>query len=162
MKTTLNRFTFSNKRILRWVEQNYEAPVLNLFAGKTLLSCKEIRNDINEKMTADFHMDALKFIKTWKGKKFSTVLLDPPYSYRKSMEMYEGKVMSPFNSLKNNIPNILEKNGIVITFGYHSISMGKKRGFSQEHLLVISHGGAIHDTLAIIERQKTENKQIFL
>ena len=159
MKTPLNRYTFSNKRILNWVEQNLEGLVLNLFAGKTPLSCKEIRNDVNEKMPADYHKDALEFVKNWKGKNFNTVLLDPPYSYRKSMEMYEGKITSPFNALKNNIPNILEKNGIVITFGYHSVSMGKKRGFLQEHLLVMSHGGAIHDTIAIIEKQN--NNKLF-
>jgi len=38
-------------------------------------------------------------------------------------------------------------------FGCHSISMGKKRGFKQEHLLVMSHGGAIHDTIVIVERK---------
>ena len=51
----------------------------------------------------------------------------------------------------------LNKNGRVITFGYHSISMGKSRGFSQEKILLMSHGGAIHDTIAVIER-KTINK----
>lgn len=158
MKTPLNRYTFSNKRILRWVENNCEGTVLNLFAGKTHLSCKEVRNDIRKEMPADYHKDALEFIKTWKGKKFGTVLLDPPYSYRKSMEMYDGKIMSPFNSLKDKITNIIVKNGIVITFGYHSVSMGNKRGFSQEHLLVMSHGGAIHDTLVIIERQKIKKQ----
>jgi len=154
MKTPLNRYTFANKKIKKWVESHCDGQVLNLFAGKTYLDCNEIRNDINEDMPAEYHIDALKFIKTWHGEKFDTIILDPPYSYRKSMEMYNGKIMSPFNALKNAIPRILERNGIVITFGYHSVCMGEKRGFKQEHLLVISHGGAIHDTLAIIERRE--------
>ena len=154
MKTPLNRYTFKNDRIRLWVEKNSQEPLLNLFAGETPLALREIRNDIREEMPADFHMDALEFVKQWHGEPFGTVLLDPPYSFRKSMEMYEGKVMSPFNALKNAITRILQQEGSVITFGYHSVSMGKKRGFEQEHLLIMSHGGAIHDTLAIVERQQ--------
>jgi len=161
MKTPLNRYTFSNDRIKKWVEDNCQEPVLNLFAGKTPLALREIRNDANEDMPAGFHMDALEFSKTWNGEKFGTVLLDPPYSYRKSMEMYDGKVMSPFNALKNAIPRILENNGSVITFGYHSVSMGNKRGFEQEHLLVMYHGGAIHDTICIVERKTNEQLKMF-
>ena len=154
MQTPLNRYTFKNDRIRLWVEKNSHVPVLNLFAGVTPLALREVRNDIREEMPAEFHMDALEFVKQWNGEQFGTVLLDPPYSFRKSMEMYEGKVMSPFNALKNAIPRILQQEGNVITFGYHSVSMGKKRGFEQEHLLVMSHGGAIHDTLVIVERQQ--------
>lgn len=116
MKTPLNRYTFKNRRILRWVEDICEGTVLNLFSGKTLLSCNEIINDIREEMPADYHRDALEFVISWSkicGKKFNTILLDPPYSYRKSMEMYDGKKMSPFNAIKNRIPSILYKNGIL-------------------------------------------------
>jgi hypothetical protein len=51
------------------------------------------------------------------------------------------------------VVDILEPNGIVITFGYHSNVMGQRRGFEQEHILLMSHGGAIHDTIAVIERK---------
>jgi 23S rRNA G2069 N7-methylase RlmK/C1962 C5-methylase RlmI len=60
--------------------------------------------------------------------KFDTIILDPPYAYRKSMEMYNGHKASKFNQIKDLIPKILNKNGIVITFGYHSVSMGNSRG----------------------------------
>ncbi len=153
MKTPLYRYTFKNSRIRGWVEENVEGLVLNLFAGKVKLKCDEVRNDIREDVPANFHMDALEFVKTWDGVSFKTVLLDPPYAYRKSMEMYDGAVSSPFNQIKNYLPNIMVKNGIVITFGYHSNVMGKTRGFKQEHILLMSHGGAIHDTIAVIERK---------
>jgi len=160
LKTPINRYTFKSERIKVWVESNVEELVLNLFAGKVLLKCREIRNDINENMPGHYHMDALDFCNYWKEQnyeKFRTILLDPPYSYRKSMTKYEGRVMSPFNALKNVLPSILEDSGIVITFGYHSVSMGTKRGFRQEHILLISHSGAIHDTIATIERQLKES-----
>jgi hypothetical protein len=69
------------------------------------------------------------------------------------MEMYNGHKASKFNQTKDLIPNILNKDGVVITFGYHSVSMGKKRGFEQKEILLISHGGAIHDTIAVIEQK---------
>ena len=153
MKTTLNRYTFSNKRIREWVESHCEGMTLNLFAGKTELNIDETRVDSNPEMLAHYHMDALEYLRNYNYKfRFSTVLLDPPYAYRKSMEMYKGHVASPFKQLKDEIPRVLSPGGIVITFGYHSVSMGKSRGFEVEHILLMSHGGAIHDTIATIER----------
>jgi hypothetical protein len=151
MQTNLNRYTFSNKRIRSWVESNCSGLVLNLFAGKTLLNVNEIRNDLREEAISNYHKDALCFVNEWKDDNFDTVILDPPYSYRKSMEMYQGKITSPFNALKDGIVKILNVGGSVITFGYHSVCMGKKRGFVQEKILLMSHGGAIHDTIAVKE-----------
>lgn len=109
--------------------------------------------DADETMLADWYGDAYDFVKSCE-RKFDTIILDPPYAYRKSMEMYNGHKASKFNQIKDVIPNILNKNGIVITFGYHSISMGKKRGFVQETILLMSHGGAIHDTIVVKELKK--------
>lgn len=152
MKAPLNKFTFKSKRIKKWVEENCEGLVLNLFAGEVRLNVNEITNDIGMEFDTTYHMDALEFVEKWKGLKFDTVVLDPPYSYRKSMEMYKGRVTSDFNAIKDALPNILSQNGKVITFGYHSVSLGIKRNFIQEKILLISHGGAIHDTIATIER----------
>ena len=165
LKTPLYRYTFKNRKVREWVERHAEGLVLNLFAGKYKLNCNEIRNDLRKDMPCDYHEDALEFVKSWGDHAeehandiitvppFNTVILDPPYAYRKSMEMYDGAVSSPFNQIKNHISRILAPNGIVITFGYHSNVMGKNRGYKQEHVLLMSHGGAIHDTVAIIERK---------
>jgi 16S rRNA G966 N2-methylase RsmD len=97
-------------------------------------------------MPPDFHLDALKFLRGWTGNKFRTVLLDPPYAYRKSMELYKGIICSPFRQLKDELVNCVERGGKVITFGYHSIVMGTGRNFKLEKVALFSHGGAIHDT----------------
>lgn len=152
LKAPLNRYTFSIKPIREWVEREVEGLVLNLYAGKTKLNCNEIRNDLDPEIEADYHLDALQLVREWKGSKINTVLLDPPYASRKSMEMYGGRMASPFQQLKEEIPKILTPNGKVITFGYHSVVMGKGRGFELEKILLISHGGAIHDTIASVER----------
>ena len=159
LKAPLHRYTFKSRSIKAWVEQHIEGRILNLFAGKVKLNCDEVRVDLNPEMLADHYVDALEFVNTMESNfgycqgDFQTYLLDPPYANRKSMTKYQGVVASPFNELKNSINKIIVPGGLVITFGYHSVSMGQKRGFTQEHLLVISHGGAIHDTLAIVERK---------
>lgn len=154
IKCPLHRYTFDIKPIREWVETYCEGLTLNLFAGKTKLDIQEVRNDLDKEANAEYNKDALDFVSTYDGDKFNTVLLDPPYAYRKSMEMYKGIVASPFRQLKDEIPNVLANDGIVITFGYHSVSMGLKRGFNVERIALFSHGGAIHDTIATIERYK--------
>lgn len=150
----LHRYTFSVKPIRDWVEHQCEGRVLNLFAGPTLLHVDEIRNDLDPLMPADYHLDALSFLRLWKGPPFQTILLDPPYALRKSMELYNGIICSPFRQLKDEIPRCLLPGGCVITFGYHSIVMGNSRRFVPEHLALFSHGGAIHDTIATVERYR--------
>jgi len=151
LKTPLNKYTFSIKPIRDWVEKNSVGKTLNLFAGKTKLNLDEYRIDADKTMVADLYADAYNFVRYCKDK-FDTIILDPPYSYRKSMEMYNNKKMSRFNAVKDLLPKILNNNGKIITFGYQSISMGKSRGFIQQKILLMSHGGAIHDTIAVIEK----------
>lgn len=153
LKCPLHRYTFSRKPIKDWVENRCVGKTLNLFAGVTLLNIDEVRNDVDLTMLAEYHMDACEFVQSWDGLKFDTILLDPPYAYRKSMEMYNGHLASRFNQMKDAIPNILNEHGRVITFGYHSVSMGKIRNFVQREVLLIYHGGAIHDTIGVIEEK---------
>lgn len=148
----LHRYTFSIAPVRHWVEHVCEGKVLNLFAGQTLLQVDEVRNDLDPEMPAYHHLDALELLRSWRGNPFNTILLDPPYAYRKSMERYKGIICSPFRQLKDAIGPVLAQNGIVITFGYHSVVMGTHRGFAVERIALFSHGGAIHDTIAAVER----------
>lgn len=151
----LHRYTFSVRRIRQWVEKSCEGKVLNLFAGMTKLDLDEVRNDLDPVMVAEYRLNALTFLKSWNGEKFDAVLLDPPYAYRKSMELYKGIICNPFRQLKDEIVQCLNPGGKVITFGYHSIVMGRTRNFRLEGPCLFSHGGAIHDTIAAVERNMT-------
>lgn len=154
IKCPLNKYTFKVKPIREWVEAECIGKTLNLFAGYTKLNIDEVRNDLDPEALADYRMDALELVRTWSGEKFNTILLDPPYAYRKSMEMYKGIICSPFKQLKDEIPRILCDGGKIITFGYHSNTMGKGRGFDVYKIALFSHGGAIHDTIASVEIKK--------
>ena len=154
INTGLRRYTFQAVKIKAWVESRSHGLVLNLFAGETLLDLDEYRIDIDSTMTADEHIDALDFVKKWDGHKFNTIILDPPYAYRKAMEMYNGNYSSKFKRIADAIPGILEDEGIVISFGYYSSFMSKNRGFILSELCVFAHGGAQHCTIGIVERPK--------
>lgn len=151
IKCPLHRYTFQVRPIKQWVESNCRGYVLNLFAGKTKLNLDEIRNDLDPEAYSHYKLDALEFVRSWEGEKFDTIILDPPYAYRKSMEIYKGIKCSPFRQLKDAIPSILKKGGKVITFGYHSNTFGINRGFTVHKIALFSHGGAIHDTIASVE-----------
>lgn len=156
INTNLRKYTFDSPKIKKWVENRAKGKCLNLFAGKNKLNINEVRNDIDKIMLADFHKDALDFVREWKGERFDTIILDPPYSYRKSMEMYNGNRNSRFKLIADNIKRILSDDGIIIVFGYHSSFMGKIRGFYLKELCVFAHGGSQHCTIGIIETKIQE------
>tara|TARA_R100001163_G_scaffold5569_1_gene6658 strand:+ start:2585 stop:3076 length:492 start_codon:yes stop_codon:yes gene_type:complete len=156
IKTNLKRYTFESPKIKKWVENNSSGKVLNLFAGKTNLDLDEVRNDIDESMNAEYHKDCLDFVKEWIGHKFDTIILDPPYALRKAMEMYNGNYTSRFKQLADNLDDILNEGGKIISFGYHSTFMGKVRGYKLESLCVFAHGGSQHCTIGIIEMRDEE------
>ena len=161
IKTNLKRYTFQAPKMRAWVESRAEGRVLNLFAGNTKLTLNEIRVDLDKNMPADFHMDALDFVETWAlGEKFDTIICDPPYSYRKSMEMYNGHMNSRFKLVADALPRVIKPDGKVISFGYHSTFMGQKRGFALDELCVFAHGGAQHSTIAIVERAVKRRRKI--
>ena len=62
-----NKYTFEMPKLADWIRKNiYGTKVLNLFAGKTKIfnsNIIETRNDLNENMPAEYHMDALEFVK---------------------------------------------------------------------------------------------------
>ena len=152
VRTNLKRYTFDSPKIKKWVENNSVGYVLNLFAGKNKLNINEVRNDIDGTMGNEYKMDAYDFVMNWKGQKFDTIILDPPYAYRKSIEMYNGNYTSKFKLIADQISNILKERGIVISFGYHSTFLGEKRNAELIKLCVFAHGGAQHCTIGIIER----------
>lgn len=149
------RFTFEQPKLKKWVEKQCHGKVLNLFAGKTRLDVKETRVDLSNEFNPDYHMEAFDFVlmAKQKGWKYDTIILDPPYSLRKSMEKYKGKTCSTFVKIKEELPHILNPKGRVITFGYTSVCMGKVRGFQKIEVCLVCHGGSHHDTVCIVEEK---------
>ena len=154
IKTNLRAYTFEVKKIKTWIENRTknEKKVLNLFSGKTKLNINEFRVDIDKEAKADVYMDVLEYLKNC-NTKYDTIILDPPYSIRKSMEYYKGNYSSKFKLIADECARISDR---VISFGYHSTFLGLKRGFDLEEICVFGHSGSQHCTISIIEKKNKE------
>ena len=104
-------------------------------------------------MPAEYHQDAYELVCSLPDKSFDTIILDPPYSLRKSREKYGGRYIGKFTKIKDVLPRILKDNGKIITFGYNSVGMSKSRGFTKIGILLVCHNGDHDDTVAVIENK---------
>lgn len=149
---TPNKFTFKQKKLKKWVEGFCKGKVLNLFAGQTILDVDEFRVDLNPEMIADWYGDAYDFVTTT-DLKFDTVVLDPPYNLRKAREKYNGNYIGSFTKIKNELLRVLNPGAIIITLGYDSLGMGRKRGFKKIAICLICHMGDFNDTITVVEER---------
>jgi len=119
-------------------------------------------NDIDPKYKTEFNMDALEFLKTFESSSIDLVLFDPPYSPRQVSECYkslnktvnmETTQSSFWSNIKNEIFRVVKPEGTVLSFGWNSQGIGKKRGFIMEEILIVAHGGNHNDTICTAERK---------
>jgi hypothetical protein len=122
-------------------------------------------NDLNPNTEADSHMDILDFLGMLKekGVKANTVIFDPPYSPRQMSEVYQsvglvfgirgGQRVNRWKQERDLINEIMVQGGIVLSFGWNTIGMGKKRGYKIEEIILICHGGGHNDTICMAERK---------
>lgn len=127
-------------------------------------NCKlcAITNDLNPNTEAQFHLLADEFLRQIKGP-MNVVLFDPPYTLGQVKECYQGVGKEFFqyesqNSVRwtteRNIIAQKQKPGdIVISLGYSTTCMGRKRGYEIVEILIVSHGPAHNDILVTVERK---------
>lgn len=155
-----NKWTFTIKPIAQLLKEEITQGVwCDPFCGKN--SPAQIKNDINPEIEeAQYHMDAIDFLKSQKDSSFDGVLLDPPYSNRQVSEHYKSVGMKVTGwhtssgwskTIKDEVSRILKPNGKVICFGWNSMGLGLKRGFTMTRILLVPHGGAKNDTIVTVE-----------
>jgi len=132
--------------------------------GKRLIS-GEVINDANTSISADYHLDALDFLKMFSDGSLDGVLYDPPYSPRQVSECYKGIGLEITQETTRSswrrkhldeIAGVLKPGGKAICFGWNSNGVGKCRGFTMNRLLLVPHGGSKNDTIITVE-QKSES-----
>lgn len=153
-----NRHTFKIKPIKELLARYDVSMWLDPFAGFNS-PCK-ITNDINKEAPTVYHEKALDFLKRWT--KIPGVVFDPPYSLEQckrtyNLHGYNFELGDTHNCIRwtkerNAIAERLISKGIVISFGWTSSCMGKKRGFEIIEILLVAHGSGHNDTIVTVER----------
>ena len=157
-----NKNTFNIKPIKELIDKYIKEDkiIIDPFANNSKIAT--ITNDLDTQYNTNFHLDALDFLRLFEDNSIDIILYDPPYSPRQVSESYKklGKTVnmqmtqaSYWSKQKDEIARILKLNGIVISCSWNSNGVGNRRGFSQEELLVVAHGGNHNDTLVVVERK---------
>lgn len=165
-----NTFTIKpiNELITKYFNRD-DIKALDPFCRNSPFKHKCISNDIDESIEADFHMDALDFLKSREDGEFNLILFDPPYSPRQVSECYKkhGKSVnmqttqaSFWSNMKKEIQRISADNAICITCGWNSGGVGEKYGFKIDEILLVAHGGWHNDTIVTVESKIGINNEI--
>ena len=150
-----NKWTFIIKPIKQLLHEEL-APYTNVidpFAG--MYSPAEIRNDINPEANADYHMDALDFLKTFADTSVNGIIFDPPYSLTMAERKYKNATsgfVSHISQCKRECRRILKANAKVVCLGWDSMGLGTSQ-FELERVLLVCHGATHHDTICTVERK---------
>jgi len=151
------KWTFEQPKLKKWVEGwcvcRGEIIVLNLFAGKTRLEVDEFRVDISDEYKPDAIEDCRDFVARASSQSFATVILDPPYTWRKAKEKYGGKMIGQYPRLKDELLYILTPSARVISLGWDTVGMSKSRGFKKIAVCIVCHGRDHRDTLCLVEER---------
>tara|TARA_Y100001973_G_C5202396_1_gene338855 strand:+ start:1595 stop:2125 length:531 start_codon:yes stop_codon:yes gene_type:complete len=160
-----NSETFKIKPIREFVEhwttQVINPIIVDPFARNSKVGT--ITNDLNPDTDAMYHLKADAFLNMLVDQKIQAdvVLYDPPYSPRQISECYSASGIkttqqdtqsSFYTIIKNLIRPLVKPNGIVLSFGWNSMGVGKTFGKCEEVLLV-NHGGAHNDTICVAQRK---------
>jgi hypothetical protein len=123
-------------------------------------------NDLNPETNATYHIEARDFLRLLLFQKViaDLIILDPPYSQIQVSRVYQGvgREYKPFGDDNNAVlyrevrdltHQLLSLDGVVLSFGWNSVGMGKKRGYKIDEILLVCHGGAHNDTICMAERR---------
>ena len=122
-------------------------------------------NDLNPNTSAQRHLDAEEFLHELvkEGVRADLVILDPPYSPRQISECYAEVGLKAtmkdtqsavlYQRVRDAAAAVLKEEGIVLSFGWNTVGMGKNRGFGIVEVLLCCHGGGHNDTICMAERR---------
>ena len=160
-----NKNTFSIKPIAGLIHRYYTPDIFSIdpFANQNRIAT--LTNDLDEQYNTNYHVDAVDFLDIFYTESIDLVLFDPPFTPRQVAESYKrlGKTvntettqMSYWGNLKDKIARIVKGNGVVISCGWNSNGVGKKRGFKIIEILLVAHGSAHNETIVTVEKKAQE------
>lgn len=129
-------------------------------------------NDLNPDTGAEHHADALDFLEMLSDTDTvaDLVIFDPPYSPRQLAECYsqigrnttqQDTQGASWSNWKSAISKIVPVGGVVLSFGWNSVGMGRKHSFEIVEILMVCHGGMHNDTICVAERKVSSQPDMF-
>jgi len=123
--------------------------------------CRFVTNDLSRKAKADYHEEALDFLRRFDDTSVDGILFDPPYSLRQVKECYDGIGKQLTNEIintlwlreKEEMKRILKPASYVLVFGWHSNGIGDKEMFELIEIMLVAHGGYHNDTICTVQRK---------
>ena len=121
-------------------------------------------NDLNPEIDAHYNLPADEFLHRLadEGIKADVIIFDPPYSSQQVKEVYGGIGKEFLKEDNNNVirwtkekeaaMRLCKIGTVVLSFGWNTTGMGRRRGFEIEEVLIVNHAGAHNDTLCMAER----------
>ncbi len=157
--------TFSIPPIAEFISRWLHGVSADPFARNTTIAT--YTNDLDPVTRAAFHMDAAEFCACGTPNSLDSALFDPPYSPRQISECYKGigrpvtgkgtQNAALYARVRDTLAPLIKPEGVVLSFGWNSAGMGKKRGFEIEEIMLVAHGGAHNDTICVAERKRKKN-----
>ncbi len=164
-----NANTFSIPPIRELIARHLTDGVwLDPFSRNSPFAGRCITNDLNPAMPAQYHLEALDFLRMWEGA--DGVLFDPPYSPRQIAECYQtiGRTVhaedtrsSFYGDRKTAAARAIRPGGLALCFGWNSGGLGIANGFELIEVLLVAHGGAHNDTICTVERKMDHVIEMF-
>jgi hypothetical protein len=161
-----NKNTFSIKPIADLIKRYISSSSgywIDPFCGENPYATPELTNDLNPTFSAAYHLNALDFLKLiTKPSNNYNLYFDPPYSPRQISECYKSVGIATnmqttqskwYADIKDEISRIVSSGNIVISACWNSNGIGMSRGFEQEEILIVAHGGWHNDTIVTVERK---------
>jgi hypothetical protein len=144
----------------RWLRGR--AVVVDPFARNSRVGT--ITNDLNPATSAQYHMDAVDFLRMLGERETvaDLLILDPPYSPRQIAECYDqvGRERKGAEdtqharllaAVRDAAAAIARPGTAVLSFGWNTTGMGHTRGFLIREILLVAHGGSHNDTICMAE-----------
>lgn len=120
-----------------------------------------LTNDIDPDTSAEYHLDAVEFLRGLASDSADLVVVDPPYSSRQLSESYkkvagsfDGRNARFYRQVFSEAARVLRPGALGISFGWNTNGFGKRLGFRRIETLIVAHGSAHNDTLVSVEEKQ--------
>lgn len=155
--------TFDIPAIGIWVKNYLKKSKLSIDPFARNKRWATFTNDLNEKTAAEYHLDALDFLKMLAAKEIRAdlVIFDPPYSLEQLKRSYEsvgrdytlqdGWKPGRWSEEKKLIEQVTTPDAYMLSFGWNTVGMGKR--WTKKELIVVCHGPGHNDTLCLAEQR---------